>query len=205
MIKQLNIQEKGISKKRLFELMASILLLLIACGLLLSGLVINPFRVANITKENRIETTYNKGIRYVRFQNQTLDFTGYYKMDKNNEIVYNCYVTRDYKKQYFVFVPVKRSEDEKGVALKTLNNYSFEARIQKDEEILKMVSSDYEMSSNQFMKKYKVSELILDEAGARRTEVLGIWIALFIILLSYCGYSILPFCWKRDIGGKQNG
>ena len=55
------------------------------------------------------------------------------------------------------------------------------------------------------MEECSVSEIIIDEAGAKRKEVLIIWIALIGLLSSYIIYVLVVLFVNRGTGGKQNG
>lgn len=192
-------------QKRFLELTGTLLLLVVAVILLCSGVVLNPFRICNIKNETDIENAYNKHISYVRLSGQNLDFTGYYKMDSKGKTTYNCYVTTDYKTRYFVFLPVEKTVDEDGNTIGTITDYSLLGRIRKDEQLFDTVAADYQITSEHFVKECSVSEIVIDEAGAKRREVLIIWIALFGLLSSYSLYVLVVLLVNRGMGGKQHG
>lgn len=192
-------------QKRFFELAGTLLLLAVAIILLCSGMVLNPFRIRNIQKEADIENAYNAHISYVRLTGQDLDFTGYYKMDSKGRTTYNCYVTTDYETRYFVFLPVEKTVDEDGNTIEKIEDYSLLGRIRRDEQLFDTVAADYEITSESFIKECSISEIVIDEAGAKRKEVLIIWIALFGLLSSYSLYVLVVLFVNRGMGGEQHG
>lgn len=205
MKKTIKSERKAFRQKRFFELTGTLILLVVAVILLCSGTVLNPFRIQNIEKEEDIVSAYDRHINYVRLSEQTLDFTGYYRMDGKGDITYNCYVTTDFDTRYFVFLPVARTVDEDGNTLETITDYSFTGRIKKDEQLIETVAGDYEVTLENFMEECSVSEIVIDEAGAKRKEVLIIWIALFTLLSSYSIYVLIVLFVNRGMGGKQDG
>lgn len=192
-------------QKRFFELAGTLILLAVAIVLLCSGMVLNPFRVADIRQENDIKKAYDEHISYVRMKGLSLDFTGYYKMNSKGDIAYNCYVTTGYDTKYFVFVPVEETVDENGKTIEKISDYNLLGRLRKDEQLIDTVAADYEVTTENFMEECNVSEIIIDEAGAKRKEVLIIWIALIGLLSSYIIYVLVVLFVNRGTGGKQNG
>ncbi len=192
-------------QKRFFELAGTLILLAVAIVLLCSGMVLNPFRVADIRQENDIKKVYDEHISYVRMKGLSLDFTGYYKMNSKGDIAYNCYVTTCYDTKYFVFVPVEGTVDENGKTIEKISDYNLLGRLRKDEQLIDTVAADYEVTTENFMEECNVSEIIIDEAGAKRKEVLIIWIALIGLLSSYIIYVLVVLFVNRGTGGKQNG
>lgn len=192
-------------QKRFLELAGTLLLLIVAVILLCSGVVLNPFRIKVVKEEEDIISAYEEHISYVEMTKQDLDFTGYYRMNGDGDITYNCYVTTNYETRYFVFLPVERTLDEDGNTIETITNYDLVGRIKKDEQLIQTVAGDYEVTSENFMEECNVSEIVIDEAGAKRKEVLIIWIALFTLLSSYSIYVLVVLFANRNMGGKQDG
>lgn len=192
-------------QKRFFELAGALLLLAVAVILLCTGVVLNPFYIADASSEKDIKAAYSKHVSYVRMSGLDLDFTGYYKMNAKGNIVYNCYVTTNYNEKYFVFVPVKRTVDESGKTIEKITDYSLLARLRKDKQLIDTVAADYEVTSENFIETCSVSKIIIDEAGAKRKEVLIIWLALIGLLSSYISYVLVVLFVNRGTGGKQNG
>lgn len=192
-------------QKRFFELAGTLILLAVAIVLLCSGMVLNPFRVADIRQENDIKKAYDEHISYVSMKGLSLDFTGYYKINSKGDIAYNCYVTTNYDTKYFVFVPVEGTVDENGKTIEKISDYNLLGRLRKDEQLIDTVAADYEVTTENFMEECSVSEIIIDEAGAKRKEVLIIWIALIGLLSSYIIYVLVVLFVNRGTGGKQNG
>ena len=193
------------NQKRFFELAGTLILLAVAIILLCSGMVLNPFRVANIRRESDIEKAYNEHISYVRMEGLSLEFTGYYKMNSEGNIAYNCYITTGFDTKYFVFIPVEGTEDENGKTIEKISDYNLLGRLRKDEQLMDTVAADYEVTTQKFIEECSVSEIIIDEAGAKRKEVLIIWIALIGLLSSYIIYVLVVLFVNRGTGGKQNG
>ncbi|HAU87346.1 MAG TPA: hypothetical protein DCW90_18240 [Lachnospiraceae bacterium] len=193
------------NQKRFFELAGTLILLAVAIILLCSGMVLNPFRVANIRRESDIEKAYNEHISYVRMEGLSLEFTGYYKMNSKGNIAYNCYITTGFDTKYFVFIPVEGTEDENGKTIEKISDYNLLGRLRKDEQLMDTVAADYEVTTQKFIEECSVSEIIIDEAGAKRKEVLIIWIALIGLLSSYIIYVLVVLFVNRGTGGKQNG
>lgn len=205
MKKTIKSEKKTFHQKRFFELIGTFILLMVAVILLCSGAVLNPFRVREIKEEADIVAAYEEHISYVKMTGQNLDFTGYYRMDRNGDITYNCYVTTDYDTKFFVFLPVERTVDENGDTQETITDYDLVGRIKKDEQLIETVAGDYEVTLENFMEECSVSEIVIDEAGAKRKEVLIIWIALFVLLSLYCIYVLVVLFGNRNMGGKQDG
>lgn len=165
----------------------SVILLLI----LFQGGVDNPFAVIHQPdSDQQLEKEYKSGTEYVRMENAELEYTGYYKEDKDNQVIYNCYLMELGKKKYFVFVPAGRSGDNKEAPGAVLKNYTFSAKIQKDKELFETVAEDYNMTVAEFCKSSKVSELVFNEARSNRKLMFGIWGLAFFLLSAGIGYII---------------
>lgn len=198
-------ERKTFHQKLFFELTGTLILLVTAVVLLCTGVVINPFHIADIKAEDDIKAAYNEHINYVKLTGQTLDFTGYYKMNSKGRVTYNCYVTTDFSTRYFVFIPVEKTVDKDGKTIEKVSNYSLVGRLRRDEQLINTVSADYDVTSEDFLEECSISDIVIDEAGARRKEVLIIWIALIGLLSSYIIYILVVLFVNRDMGGKQNG
>ena len=205
MKKTIKSEKNTFHQKRFLELAGTFILLIVAVILLCSGVVLNPFRVKIVKEEEDIISAYEEHISYVEMTKQDLDFTGYYRMNSNGDITYNCYVTTNYGTRYFVFLPVERTVDEDGNTLETIADYDLIGRIKKDEQLIKTVAEDYEITLEDFVEECSVSEIVIDEAGAKRKEVLIIWIALFTLLSSYSIYVLVVLFGNRNMGGKRDG
>lgn len=176
-------------RKRVKELIAAVVLLAAALALLLSGMVLNPFYIARPGTDQELRADYEKGIDYIECRNMELEFTGYYKLDGQDKIKYNCYVGKLDQQKYFVFVPYDaRNEDE---TLQVLESYSFVGRVREDSDLFRMVAQDYDMTEEEFRDNYGVSDLVLDEAEGKYQEVLIIWLILLSMLVGYSCY----LCW----------
>jgi len=205
MEKTIKSEKKTFHQKRFFELIGIFILLIVAVMLLCSGAVLNPFRIKEIKEEADIIAAYEEDVNYVKMTGQNLDFTGYYRMDHNGDITYNCYVTTDYDTKFFVFLPVGRTVDKDGNTQETITDYDLVGRIKRDEQLIETVAADYEVTLEDFMKECSVSGIVIDEAGAKRKEVLIIWVALFTLLSLYCIYVLVVLFGNRNMGGKQDG
>lgn len=205
MRKTIKSERNAYRMKRFFELTGAIILLSVAIVVLCNGLVLNPFQVETVKEEADIQKAYDKHVTYVRLKDQTLHFTGYYRMDSKGDVSYNCYVTTDYNTNYFVFLPVERTVDELGETRGTVTDYDLVGRIKKDQELIETVAGDYELASDSFLKECSISQIVIDEAGAKRKEVLIIWIILFTMLFSYMIYIVIILFTNSGMGGKRNG
>jgi hypothetical protein len=191
-------------QKYFLELAGTSILLIVAVVLLCSGMVLNPFRVAEVKREEDIKKAYQKHISYVKMTNQTLVFTRYYKMDSKGKAAYNCYMTTGFDTRYFVFIPVEGTVDKDGKTIEKISNCDLVGRLCKDKRLMDTVASDYKVTTEHFIEECSVSQIIIDEAGAKRKEVLIIWIALFGLLSSYILYVLVVLFVNRGMGGKQN-
>lgn len=205
MKKTIKSERKIFHRKLFFELTGTLILLVTAVVLLCTGVVINPFHVVDIEDEDDIKSAYNNHISYVRLTEENLDFTGYYKISSKGNITYNCYVTTGYDTRFFVYIPVERTEDADGETIEKINSYSLVGRLRKDEKLISTVSADYDVTSKDFLEECSISDIVIDEAGAKRKEVLAIWIALIGLLSSYIVYVLVVLFVNRDMGGKQDG
>lgn len=205
MRKTIKSERSAFRKKRFFELTGTIILLSVAVILLCNGLVLNPFQIMTVKEEEDIQKAYEEHVSYVRLQGQTLDFTGYYRLDSKGDINYNCYVTTDFDTKYFVFLPVESTTNEQGETKEKVTDYDLVGRIKKDQQLIETVAGDYEVTSDNFVKECSISMLVIDEAGAKRKEVLIIWMILFGMLFSYMIYIVIVLFMNGGMGGKRNG
>ncbi|SFR62741.1 hypothetical protein [Anaeromicropila populeti] len=200
----IGIKVRHITLRRAVELVATCCLIIGTVLLLISGIVLNPFEIKTVKSDKQIEKAYYDDISYIKLEQQSLDFSGYYKMDKDGKIVYNCYVAEFDETKFFVFIPNDKSVDESGNAKEELKDYNLIGRLKEDEKLFEMVAEDYQLSAEEVRDKYNISSIIIDEAGAKRQEVGFIWITLFTLLSSYFIYLVVLLFREIKIGGTKD-
>lgn len=161
--------------------------------ILFKGSIPNPFLLSTPNTEIELEDDYKSGKRYIRVENAVLEYTGYYKENKKGTVIYNCYITSIEDMDYFVFVPASRSGDNPEDPENILYNYTFTAKISKDKELFDMVASDYDMTVDEFIKSYGVSDKVLNEARSDRKNIFVIWGFIFLFILGEIGYIVVRF------------
>ena len=181
--------------------MVLFLFVLVFC-LIFVGNLSNPFHVLEAQNGIDLMKEYEAGVDYVNVTNASLEFTGYYKEDKNGKIIYNCYATIIGDEKFFVFVPTSRSGADPNNPEELLNNYSFTARMHTDPDLLSMVAKDYDMTTEEWIDTGIISTVVLDEAGSELTRMYVIWgaiICVILLCLVYCitSYNNLKNIYKR--------
>lgn len=188
-----DIKEKiiGENKKKIMgKIVIMIVFLAMTTLFTLSGNLLSPFYVIKTNSDEELMKEYDKHKKYVSFESLELEFTGYYKTNKAGNVVYNCYATSFDKIKYFVFVPAKRSSLGQEEPEMTLKDYSFVAKIQKDEDLFQVISEDYNIETNQFSEQLGISNLIFNEAKSDRNDMLALWFLFFLILIIGIVYII---------------
>ncbi|WP_167957712.1 hypothetical protein [Anaerosporobacter faecicola] len=191
--------QKENKNKLIGEIGMVLFLLVILCCIVFVGRLSNPFHVLDSKNGKDLVKEYEAGTDYVKVRNATLEFTGYYKEDKNNNILYNCYATVIGEEKFFVFVPAKRSGKDPKDPDKTLSNYSFTARMHKDSELLSVVAKDYELTVEELVETDVISTIVLDEADLDLTRMYIIWIALICVILLCILYCIISYVHLKSI------
>lgn len=174
-----------------WELVVVVIVVVITIYLNAAGFLLNPFQVAEFDSSVSIKQAYNKGTDYVKLTKVSLEFTGYYKLDADGKVVYNCYATELDGNTYFVFVPPTSSGAKLSEPLQNITDYSCIAKICEDEDLFGLVAADYNLTTKEFKKNYGVSSLVLDEARSNRVEMMVIWGLLFFAFLISVSYILL--------------
>ena len=194
--------QKENKNKLISEVGMVLFLLVIVFCLVFVGKLSNPFHVLDAQNGKDLMKEYEAGVDYVKVTNASLEFTGYYKEDKNGKILYNCYATVIGEEKFFVFVPTSRSGEDANQPDELLTNYSFTARMHTDPDLLSMVAQDYEMTTEEWIDTGIISTIVLDEADSDITRMYIIWgafICVIILCLVYCitSYNNLRNIYKR--------
>ncbi|BCN32822.1 hypothetical protein bsdtb5_41170 [Anaeromicropila herbilytica] len=178
-------------RKLIGEIVIMITLVFITALILLTCNLKNPFVVVEPSNSKQLDKAYKSGVDYVRFKHVNLEFTGYYKTNESNEIIYNCYALTLDDTKYFVFVPAKDSDGNKESPKSEINNYSFTANMQKDWKLIEKVSKDYDSEKTEFLEEYGVSDIILNEAKSDRMEMYLLWALFMLIVIISLVYLVL--------------
>lgn len=194
--------QKENKNKLLSEVGMVLFLLVIVFCLIFAGQLSNPFHVLDAKNGKDLMKEYEAGGDYVKVTNASLEFTGYYKEDKNGKILYNCYATIIGEEKFFVFVPNSRSGEDANKPDELLTNYSFTARMHTDPDLLSIVAEDYEMTTEEWIGTGVISTVVLDEAASDITRMYIIWGAIICVIflcLVYCiiSYNNLKNIYKR--------
>lgn len=194
--KQIRIENKT---KLIGEMCIMIVLVSITALLILNCNLKNPFIVAKPTSDKMVEEKFKQGIDYVKFDGADLEFTGYYKMNEKNKIIYNCYSIKFDKLKYFVFVPANRSGEDQANPEKNLKNYSFTAKVEIDNDLFDMVARDYGLNKDEFLKAYGVSNIVFDEAKSDRLEMYALCFLFSLIVVVCIIYLVLSLRQVNEI------
>lgn len=194
--------QKENKNKLISEVGMVLFLLVIVFCLIFVGKLSNPFHVLEVKNGKDLMKEYKAGVDYVKVTNASLEFTGYYKEDKNGKNLYNCYATVIGEEKFFVFVPTSRSGEDVNNPDELLTNYSFTARMHTDPDLLSIVAEDYEMTTEEWIDTGIISTVVLDEAASDLTRMYIIWGALICVILLclvYCitSYNNLKNIYKR--------
>ncbi|WP_310604419.1 hypothetical protein [Anaerosporobacter sp.] len=185
--------------KLIGEIGVVLFLLAIIFSIIFIGKLSNPFHVIEGKEGLNLEKEYDAGASYVKVTDASLEFTGYYKEDKNGKILYNCYATLIGEEQFFVFVPASRSGEDIDSPEELLTNYSFTAHMHTDADLLNIVAEDYKMTTEEWIDTGVISTIVLDEANSDMTRMYIIWVALICVVLLCLAYCIVSYNNLKDI------
>lgn len=174
-------------------------LLVILCCIIFACKLNNPFYVLKAKEGTDLEREFKKGTDYVTINNATLEFTGYFKEDKQGKILYNCYATVIGSNRFFVFIPPERSGSNASNPDESITGYSFTARMHKDNNLIKMVAADYNMTVEEWNQTNKISQVVMDEVNTQRVRMFVVWSALICIVIICILYGLITYRNLRDI------
>lgn len=169
-------------KKLLGDAVISSVLLAIAILVILSGNLTRPFHVVKPETDEELSKAYSEKVDYISLKSLELEFTGYYKTNRAGRVVYNCYATSFNELKYIVFVPAKKSGIDPKNPDRILKDYSFIAKLQKDEELFDMIHKDYEIELEEIDDYFGLSSIVFNEAKSNRNDMLALWF-LFVIIV----------------------
>lgn len=189
------------NRNKLFSEIGLVLfLIVIIVTIIFAGKLPNPLRVLTTGDGKEIVEEYKKGLDYVKVKNASLEFTGYYKEDKDGNVRYNCYSALLGDEKFFVFVPVSRTGDDPA---ELLTDYSFTARLHTDTNLLSAVAEDYDMTLEEWNDTNIISTIVLDEANLDRTRMLVIWGALLCVIALCAIYLVISYLHLKDIYARE--
>lgn len=188
------------NKKKLTRDIAMVIILFVVAIVFIIALNLTKvFNVISPESDKALENAYNNGAKYITFDKSQLEYTGYYKLNKNEEVIYNCYSLCFDTLKYFVFVPVNKSGSNPKDPTSILTDYSFTAKLQSDAELFQMVSTDYNLSTDDLYETYGISPIIFNEVKSDRSQILAIWVLIFIVFIISGGFVILSFIHIADV------
>lgn len=184
--------EKENKKKVFSEFIIFIIVLAIQILVMFYANFPNPFKIVKVNNKSEIEKLYDKGVDFVKFENMTLSFIGYSNLNKDNEIIYNCYSIDLGKKSYLVYISANHSEDK-------IENFSAIARLKENKRLLNQIASDYDIIPEKFLTDYDLSYIILDTVNTRISMYQIIVIVFELIVAFFICYFLYRYKKAKDI------
>lgn len=195
--------QKANKSKLISEVGMVLFLLVIIFCLIFAGNLSNPFHVLDAKNGKDLMKEFKAGVDYVKVTDASLEFTGYYKEDKNGKILYNCYATVIGDEKFFVFVPASRSGEDPSNPDELLTNYSFTARMHTAPDLLSIVANDYEMTTEEWIDTGIISTVVLDEANSDLIRMYIMWGALISVVLLCIAYCIISYNNLKNIYNRK--